>query len=97
MFTQFFPYPVRDAYGSVVIPENLLNISEPYNNNPTRTVKDVLADAAALTVVRDGVASGFFHPYLDLAKLAQIVDGIRALGYTYVSPVDLLRDTVAAR
>ncbi len=91
MFQQFFPYPVRDAYGSVVIPENLVNVSEAYNNNPARSASDVVGDAAAMTVVKDGVVSGFYHPYLGVAKLAQIVDGIKALGYTYVSPYDVLK------
>jgi uncharacterized protein YdaL len=92
--SQFFPYPVRDVYGSVVIPENLLNISEAYNNNPARTARDVVAAAEAMTVVRDAVASCFFHPYLGVEKLAEIIDGVQALGYTYVSPEELLRDRV---
>lgn len=54
-------------------------------------MQDVLAAAEAMTVVRDGVASCFYHPYLGVEKLAQIVDGIRALGYTFVSPEELIR------
>jgi uncharacterized protein YdaL len=91
MFQQFFPYPVRDVYGSVVIPENLLSVSEAYNNNPAHSAADVVANAAAMTVVRDAVVSGFYHPYLGTKKLAEIVDGITALGYTFVSPYDVLR------
>ncbi|MFL6127781.1 MAG: DUF2334 domain-containing protein [Mycobacteriales bacterium] len=93
MSSQYFPYPVRDVYGSIVIPENLLNISAAFNNNPPRTAADVVAAAEALRVVRDGVASAFFHPYLGIEQLAQIVDGIRALGYTYISPEELLRES----
>jgi len=90
MFQQFFPYPVRDVYGSVVIPENLLSVSEAYNNNPAHSADDVVANAAAMTVVRDGVVSGFYHPYLGVERLGRIVEGISALGYTFVSPYDIL-------
>jgi uncharacterized protein YdaL len=90
LFQQFFPYPVRDVYGSVVIPENLLNISEAYNNNPARTARDIVAAAAAMTVVRDSVASTFYHPFLGVERLAEVVEGITALGYEFVSPYQLL-------
>jgi hypothetical protein len=36
------------------------------------------------------VASFFFHPYYDVSYLQQIVQGIQALGYTFVSPQSLL-------
>jgi uncharacterized protein YdaL len=88
---QFFPYPVRDVYGSVVIPENLLNVSSEYNNNPARTPRDIIAAAEAMTVVRDGVASTYYHPFLGTSKLSEVIDGIKKLGYTFVSPYDLLR------
>lgn len=90
MFQQFFPYPVRDVYGSLVIPENLLSISEAFNNNPARSAAEVVANAEAMTVVRDGVASGFFHPYLGVERLAAIVEGIQQLGYTFVSPHEII-------
>ena len=40
-------------------------------------------------VVRDGFASFFFHPYLDISYLQQAVSGLRAVGYTFVSPASL--------
>lgn len=92
IFQQFFPYPVRDVYGSVVIPENLLNVSEAYNNNPARTARDIVAAAEATTVVRDGVASTFYHPYLGIETLAEVVDGIKNLGYTFVSPYQIIHE-----
>ncbi len=36
------------------------------------------------------MASFFFHPYYDLTYLEQTVQGIQALGYTFVSPQSLL-------
>lgn len=90
MFQQYFPYPVRDVYGSVVVPENLASITQAFNNVPARTPEEVVANAAALTVVRGGVASAFYHPYLGVAMLGQVVDGISALGYEFVSPYDVI-------
>ena len=40
-------------------------------------------------VVRDGVASFFFHPTYDIAVLRQIVEGIRGLGYEFVAASSL--------
>lgn len=90
LFQQYFPYPVRDVYGSVVIPENLGNISEPYNNNEARTPQDLIDAAQALTVVRDGVASAFFHPFLPLSQLETVIDGIEGHGFRFVTPHDIL-------
>lgn len=89
-FQQYFPYPVRDIYGSVVVPENLASIIQAFNNVPARTAEEVVANAEALTVVRGGVASAFYHPYLGVELLAQIIDGITAIGYEFVSPYDVI-------
>ncbi|HVM08549.1 MAG TPA: polysaccharide deacetylase family protein [Acidimicrobiales bacterium] len=83
---QFFPYPVRDLYGTLVIPENLGNYEpESYNNHPTRFPEEIIANAERNLVVRDGFASFFHHNYLDLEALKTSVRGIKALGYTFVS------------
>lgn len=82
---QFFPYPVRDIYGSWIIPENIGNIEpEPFNNHPARLPADLLAAGEANLVVRDGFASFFFHPYLDPIMLVQVVDGLKQQGYEFV-------------
>ena len=78
---QYFPYPVRDVYGSVVIPENLGNVAEAFNNNAARTPEDIVEAAIAVGVVRDSVASAFFHPFLPLSQLEAIVDGIQRRGF----------------
>ncbi len=36
-----------------------------------------------------GVASFYYHPDYPLSDLEQIVAGIKALGYTFVSPASL--------
>jgi uncharacterized protein YdaL len=86
MFGQFFPYSVRDVYGTAVIPENLGNVEpEPFNNHPARLPADLLASSDRNLVVRDGMASFFYHPYLGTDYLKQLVTGIKAQGYTFVT------------
>jgi uncharacterized protein YdaL len=91
-FGQFFPYSVRDVYGSVVIPENLGNVEpDAYNNHPPRLPADIIASAQRNLVVRDGTASFFYHPYLGTEHLKALVTGIKAQGWTFVGG-----DSVAA-
>ncbi|MEV6601408.1 polysaccharide deacetylase family protein [Actinoplanes sp. NPDC051346] len=85
-FGQFFPYAVRDVYGSVIIPENIGNVEpDAYNGHPARLPSDLIASAERNLVVRDGVASFFYHPYLGTDYLKQLVPGIKAQGYTFVT------------
>jgi uncharacterized protein YdaL len=92
LFGQFFPYVVTDLYASKVIPENLGNIEpDGYNQHPPRLPADLIAAAEANLVVRDGFASFFYHPFLGVDYLKQTIEGIRALGYTFVSPADALK------
>ncbi|WP_369245921.1 DUF2334 domain-containing protein [Streptomyces sp. R41] len=87
---QFFPYMVRDVYGTKVVPENLGNYEpEAYNNHPPRLPADLIASAKANLAVRDGFASFFYHPYFPLQPLKDTIAGIKALGYTFVSPAAL--------
>jgi uncharacterized protein YdaL len=81
---QFFPYTVRDVYGTTVIPENL-----DYLQPTTNSVSDMIDTARSNLVVRDGVASFFYHPFLGVGDLPKLVNGIKALGYTFVSAEDL--------
>ena len=85
----FYPYAVTDVYGWKVIPENLGNYEpKAYNNHPPRLAADIVKTAKNNLVVRDGVASLFFHPYYPLAELKKIVAGVKALGYTFVAGDD---------
>jgi uncharacterized protein YdaL len=82
---QFFPYAVRDVYGSAIVPENIGNIEpEAFNNHPAKLPADLIASAKRNLVVRDGTASFFYHPYLGTAHLKSTVEGIQALGYKFV-------------
>jgi uncharacterized protein YdaL len=83
---QFFPYPVRDVYGSAIVPENIGNVEpEGFNHHPARLPADLIASARRNLVVRDGVASFFYHPYLGTEYLRQTVEGVQRLGYRFVS------------
>jgi uncharacterized protein YdaL len=86
-FGQIFPYVVNDVYGWRVIPENLGNYQPiAYNAGvETRGVPDLVRNAEANLVVRDGFASLFFHPFFEPEVLASIVTGIQKLGYELVS------------
>ncbi|MEU8660264.1 polysaccharide deacetylase family protein [Actinoplanes philippinensis] len=90
-FGQFFPYTVRDVYGSVVVPENIGNVEpDAYNGHPSRLPADLIASAERNLVVRDGVASLFYHGYLGTDYLKQLVPGIIKAGYTFVSAETML-------
>jgi uncharacterized protein YdaL len=87
---QFFPYVVRDVYGSKVLPENLGSIApSTWHTYKERLPRDLVRAARANLVVRDGFASFYFHPFLDLKYLRQTVEGIEAAGYTFVNPAAL--------
>jgi uncharacterized protein YdaL len=86
IYGQYFPYLVRDVYGSVVAPEAVGNVEpEPFNNHPARLPADLVKTANQLKVVDDGVASFFYHPYLGTSYLRQTVSGLKSAGYTFVS------------
>ncbi|MFC8918004.1 DUF2334 domain-containing protein [Streptomyces sp. NPDC047821] len=89
---QFFPYGVRDVYGTAVIPENLGNVeTSGHNGQPPRTAEDIVDAARTNLVVRDGVASFFYHPPLGVDRLDEILRGIRDLGYDFVRPSDVMK------
>jgi hypothetical protein len=59
------------------------------NNNPPRLPADIIHNAQVNLAVTQGVASFFYDPNEPLSNLQQIVTGIKALGYTFVSPTSL--------
>ncbi len=87
---QYFPYVVKDVYGSKVIPENLGEYQPTWvNNNPPVMPSDLIHEAQLNLAVRDGFASFFYDPNFGTGPLSQIVSGIQGLGYTFVSPSGL--------
>ncbi|WP_394243830.1 DUF2334 domain-containing protein [Halopseudomonas laoshanensis] len=100
---QFFPYIIhRDYYGQRILPENLGNIEYDISDvDPASyfdyTWQDLLLNAEYALVVRNGVASFFFHPFWlepslgtpGLADLQNLVNGINQLGFTWVDGSEL--------
>jgi uncharacterized protein YdaL len=87
---QFFPYVVRDVYGSKVLPENLGSVApRQWHSYKSRLPADLVRAARANLVVRDGFAAFYFHPFLELEYLKRTVEGIQAAGYTFVDPASL--------
>jgi hypothetical protein len=77
---QSFPYPTVDMRGLHIVPENVGYLPE---SNPSPEA--LIANARAMLVVRDGIASAFMHPFLDLKYLRQAVQGMKQLGYQFIS------------
>jgi len=50
----------------------------------------ILESARRQLVIRDGVASFFYHPFLGTGYLAQLVEGVQALGYTFAPASDMI-------
>jgi hypothetical protein len=84
---QFFPYPIDgDVYGQKIMPENLGNVdTNSWNGYPARLPEDVIRAARKNRVLRDAWAGAYFHPWLGLEYLTNLVHGIKGLGYTYVA------------
>jgi uncharacterized protein YdaL len=101
--SQFFPYLIeRDIYGQRVVPENLGNLTPAVwasGERDVRTVSDILEAAEANLVNRCAFASFFYHPQLIIRPdvpgaggpqpLRRLIDGIEALGYTFVQASEL--------
>lgn len=83
---QFFPYFIRsDLHKQFIVPESLGYVNPAAGRDPAA----LLLDADAMKVVRDGWASFFFHTFLDLSMLTEIVDGIEQRGFRFVSLTEL--------
>ncbi|MEZ5257407.1 MAG: DUF2334 domain-containing protein [Ilumatobacteraceae bacterium] len=78
------PYVGTDVWGVKIIPENL-----GYVITGIRSPADIVADAGRMKAVRDSVASFFYHPYLGVAGLQTVVEGMQRQGWTFVAPTSL--------
>jgi hypothetical protein len=77
---QLVPYPVVDQYGRHIVPETLGFLPED-DPDPLKLIQY----ARSMRVVRDGIASFYFHPFLKQTLLQQVVQGVTALGYHFIS------------
>jgi uncharacterized protein YdaL len=90
-YGQYFPYLIkRDLYGQRIYPENLgyVPLSDSMEQEQ-EAVKRIIRAAESNLAVRDGYASFFFHPFLPLELLKELVESIQGLGYTFA---DLRQD-----
>lgn len=87
----FYPYVVKDVFGCVMAPENIGNVEpEEQNHHPPRFPADLLETARLNKLaIRDGFASCFYHTYLGTDYLVELVDGLKAQGWTFVSAHDI--------
>ena len=58
---------------------------DPVGDADQRMPADIVDAAEHLSVVRDSVASFYFHPFIGTELLAETLDGIEALGFEFVS------------
>ncbi|MCJ7813429.1 polysaccharide deacetylase family protein, partial [bacterium] len=76
---QLLPFLIpANHYKNQIIPENLgyIPVDDPSPENMILNAKNNLA-------VRDGFASFFFHPFVELNVLKELVKSIQELGYTF--------------
>ncbi|KIM02644.1 MAG: hypothetical protein KU29_14065 [Sulfurovum sp. FS06-10] len=79
-------------YGQTIIPEDIHNVVDVPNEGYRALMpSDTIHFAEKLKVVRDGVASFYYHPYLRDTHLSEIVDGLQSAGYTFVAAPTLVQ------
>ena len=83
---QHSPWVYTDQFNTKRIPETIGYIEFPTPGLVTRTAQDVINDAAANSVVRDGFAGMYFHWFLNPNDLRTAVVGIKNLGYRFIAP-----------
>ncbi len=82
---QYLPFALfPDRFGQIVLPENLgyVPLSDP-------RPEVILEPARKMKVVRDGVASFFFHPFVDLDVLKSIVTAMKQEGFAFTNAAGL--------
>jgi len=77
---QYFPYPVVDIWGRFIVPENL-----GYVPQEKPSAEPVIDAARRLRVVRDGIASFYFHSFMKAEMLDEIIRSLRGMGYRFIS------------
>jgi uncharacterized protein YdaL len=86
-YSQAFPYLIKnDLFGQTIYPENLgyIPLDEKDPGVSEAAVLRIIQNAKVNLAVRDGFASCFFHSFLNLDLLRQLLDGVQNLGYTYI-------------
>lgn len=88
---QSFPYIIeKDVYGQRIIPEYLGFV--PYIagdggqkiEEEKKAALNLVATARTMKCVRDGVVGFFFHPFIDISVLREMVTAMKAAGYEFM-------------
>ncbi|MCD6420089.1 MAG: DUF2334 domain-containing protein [Synergistetes bacterium] len=81
--TQQFPYFIYRSYaGLFIVPENLGYVAI---HEEEKGVGSILSRARLLKeIVRDPVAAFFFHPFVGVKYLREVVEGLENMGYNFV-------------
>ncbi len=91
---QFFPYPVKDVAGTLILPETLGSLQPGY------LLDRIMAAANANKAMHCPWAGHFFHAYtlnpsyngpnaISRAQFEKLLKDIQALGYTYIDPLSV--------
>jgi len=80
------PYVYTDTYGIKRIPESCgwIDLEGWLHLIPPTLPADIIQHAKALKVVRDSWAGFYYHTYVPTSNLTDSVNGLKALGYTFV-------------
>ncbi len=81
-------YMKSDQFGISRIPETIGYV-DPWGFGtiqPPALPPVLLSRADSMWVVRDGWAGCYFHPYLDIQYLKDLVSGLKGRGYQFVAP-----------
>ncbi len=82
---QYFPYLIgRDRFGQAIVPENLGYV--PLDRQDPAVIVE---PARGMKTVRDGVASFFFHPFINVDVLKRIVLTMQQEGFVFTNPAAL--------
>jgi T5SS/PEP-CTERM-associated repeat protein len=95
--TQWLPYPsYRNYLGTRTLPEALdrhrTHTNEFDPNGLAYSISNKVNYARKFRVVRDAVASFYYHPGHGLDPVSNLVTEMQALGYTFANPETLSRE-----
>ena len=78
---QFLPYAILpDRFNQIILPENLGYV--PLDNPQAGVITE---PAKKIQVVRDGVASFFFHPFIEMEVLKSIIRTMKKDGFSFTN------------
>lgn len=83
---QYAPYVIQDEYGNHRIPETLGYCDPNGTSGNVNLPSNMIGYAQQIECVRGGWAGMYYHWFLGTKALKQLVDGVKALGYTFVDP-----------